>query len=64
MVEDPLRQRHPRSKVDHLKAIFDKTGVRSRRQLRAPVFAVDNLPEIMQRRPLDAGGHLDAPRPA
>ena len=44
---------------DHCKAIFEKTGTRSRRELRALVFFQDHLPAIAVRTPLDAGGHLD-----
>jgi hypothetical protein len=44
---------------DHCKAIFDKTGTRSRSELRALVFFQDHLPAIAVRTPLDAGGHLD-----
>ncbi len=46
---------------DHLKSIFDKTGTRSRRELRTQVFFHDHLPAIAQRRTLDACGHLDDP---
>jgi DNA-binding CsgD family transcriptional regulator len=46
---------------DHCKAIFDKTGTRTRRELRALVFFHDHLPAIAVRTPLDAGGHLDVP---
>ncbi len=44
---------------DHCKAIFEKTGTRSRRELRALVFFQDHLPAIVVRTPLDADGHLD-----
>ena len=44
---------------DHCKAIFEKTGTRTRRELRALVFFQDHLPAIVVRTPLDAGGHLD-----
>lgn len=48
---------------DHCKAIFEKTGTRSRRELRALVFFQDHLPAIAVRTPLDAGGHLDVDTP-
>ena len=44
---------------DHCTAIFDKTGTRTRRELRALVFFQDHLPAIVVRTPLDAAGHLD-----
>ncbi len=44
---------------DHCKAIFEKTGTRTRRELRAVIFFTDHLPAIVVRTPLDAGGHLD-----
>jgi DNA-binding CsgD family transcriptional regulator len=44
---------------DHCKAIFEKTGTRTRRELQALVFTQDHLPAIAVRTPLDAGGHLD-----
>jgi DNA-binding CsgD family transcriptional regulator len=44
---------------DHCKAIFDKTGTRNRRELRAQIFFNDHLPAIAVRTPLDAAGHLD-----
>ena len=44
---------------DHCKAIFAKTGTRTRRELRALVFFQDHLPAIVVRTPLDVGGHID-----
>ena len=46
---------------DHCKAIFEKTGTRTRRELRSLVFFHDHLPAIAVRTPLEAGGHLDVP---
>jgi DNA-binding CsgD family transcriptional regulator len=44
---------------DHCKAIFEKTGTHTRKELRAQIFFHDHLPAIAVRTPLDAGGHLD-----
>lgn len=46
---------------DHCKAIFEKTGTRTRHELRALVFFHDHLPAIAVRTPLDVSGHLDLP---
>jgi DNA-binding CsgD family transcriptional regulator len=46
---------------DHFKSIFDKTGARSRRQLRALVFFEEYLPALDAQRPLDADGSLMRP---
>jgi DNA-binding CsgD family transcriptional regulator len=43
---------------DHLKTIFDKTGTRSRRELRALSFVQDCLPGMLDGAPLDEHGHL------
>lgn len=43
---------------DHLKSIFEKTGTRSRRQLRARIFHQEFLPGIGANAPLDADGAL------
>ena len=45
---------------DHLKAIFEKTGTRSRRELRARIFHEDYLPAVAAGAPLDADGRLAA----
>lgn len=44
---------------DHCKAIFEKTGTRTRRELCAQIFFHDHLPAIAVQTPLDAGGHLE-----
>jgi DNA-binding CsgD family transcriptional regulator/GAF domain-containing protein len=49
---------------DHCKSIFEKTGTRTRRELRSQIFFHDHLPAIAVQTPLDAGGHLEAVGPA
>lgn len=44
---------------DHCKAIFNKTGTRTRRELRSQIFFHDHLPVIAVQTPLDASGHLE-----
>jgi DNA-binding CsgD family transcriptional regulator len=41
---------------DHLKSIFDKTGVRSRRELVATILKQDYLPGVRAERPIGASG--------
>ena len=50
----------PYTVQDHVKAIFEKTGVASRRELVARIFLDDYLPRIASRTPLTAGGGFAA----
>lgn len=47
---------------DHLKSIFEKTGTRSRGQLRAQIFHEEFLPGVAARAPLDADGSIHSVR--
>ena len=51
---------------DHIKSIFEKTGVRSRQELVGRIFLDDYLPQLLQRTPLaSAGGFVRrGPTPA
>ena len=54
----------PHTISDHLKAIFDKTGVCTRGELSAKLFFGEHLPRIQQRVPVgDDASFIDAPRP-
>jgi DNA-binding CsgD family transcriptional regulator len=46
----------PYTVQDHIKSLFEKTGVGSRRELVARIFLDDYLPSLMQHAPLGAGG--------
>jgi DNA-binding CsgD family transcriptional regulator len=46
---------------DHLKAIFEKVDVGSRRELAARIFAQQYQPHFLTGAPLDASGRLDLP---
>jgi DNA-binding CsgD family transcriptional regulator len=45
---------------DHVKSLFEKTGVSSRRELVARIFLDDYLPQIVGRTPLSSGGAFAA----
>jgi DNA-binding NarL/FixJ family response regulator len=44
---------------DHLKSLFARTGVGSRRELVARIFLDDYLPQIARRAPLSSDGSFD-----
>jgi DNA-binding CsgD family transcriptional regulator len=54
-------QLSPYTVQDHVKAIFEKTGVRTRRQLVARIFYDEYLPRIDERAPLGADGSFTGP---
>jgi DNA-binding CsgD family transcriptional regulator len=50
--------------TDHMKSIFEKTGVRTRGELSASLFFGEHLPRITQRMDVgDDASFIDAPRP-
>lgn len=54
----------PNTVTDHLKAIFDKTGARTRGELSGTLFFGEHLPRIQGRVPIgDDASFIDAPRP-
>ncbi|HEX6698401.1 MAG TPA: LuxR C-terminal-related transcriptional regulator [Solirubrobacteraceae bacterium] len=54
----------PHTVGDHLKAIFEKTGARTRGELSATLFFGEHLPRIQRRVPIgDDASFVDAPRP-
>ena len=53
----------PHTVTDHIKAIFDKTGARTRGELSASLFFGEHLPRIQKRVALgDDASFIDAPR--
>ena len=54
----------PHTVNDHLKAVFEKTGTRTRGELAATLFFGEHLPRIQHEVPLgDDASFIDAPRP-
>ena len=54
----------PHTVTDHVKAIFDKTGARTRGELSATLFFGEHLPRIQDNVGLgDDASFIDAPRP-
>jgi DNA-binding CsgD family transcriptional regulator len=47
---------------DHLKSVFDKTGVRSRREVMATILREHYLPGLKAGHPVDPGGYFAPPR--
>ncbi len=54
----------PHTITDHIKAIYEKTGARTRGELSATLFFGEHLPRIQDRVPVgDDASFIDAPRP-
>jgi DNA-binding CsgD family transcriptional regulator len=54
----------PHTVTDHIKAIFDKTGARTRGELSATLFFGEHLPRIQDHMPIgDDASFVDSPRP-
>ncbi|HEY2640797.1 MAG TPA: LuxR C-terminal-related transcriptional regulator [Streptosporangiaceae bacterium] len=54
----------PTTVQDHLKSVFDKTGVRSRREVMAVILRDHYLPALRQSRPVGPAGFFAPPAPA
>jgi DNA-binding NarL/FixJ family response regulator len=48
----------PYTVQDHIKSLFEKTGVSSRRELVARIFLDDYMPSVIKRAPLNASGQF------
>jgi len=50
----------PYTVQDHIKSLFEKTGVSSRQELVARVFLEDYMPQLARRAPITAGGTFES----
>ncbi|MEP7021933.1 MAG: helix-turn-helix transcriptional regulator [Pseudonocardiales bacterium] len=53
----------PNTLQDHLKSIFDKTGVRSRREVMATILRDHYLPGLKTSHPVNPAGYFASPLP-
>ena len=47
--------------LDHLRSIFEKTGVRSRRELVTVILQEQYLPRVLAREPIGPSGFFASP---